>query len=102
MQDADYPAFREELVAALLETLAAHPRAAAARSASSLSTAPLSALDSGAGPDELAVAVAGAASAQATAELAEWLGCTKIALQASPRLLPCGMHGRLEKAWPYV
>lgn len=95
MRDADYPAFREELVAALLETLAAHPRAAAARCASSLSIAPLSTLDNGGPPDELAVAVAGAASAQATAELAEWLGCTKIALQARPCRLPCGVHGRL-------
>lgn len=75
---ADYPAFREELVATLLETLAAHPRAAAARGAA----LPASSDGVHGDADELAAAVAAAAGAQAAAELAEWLGCAKIALQA--------------------
>ncbi|KAK9845774.1 hypothetical protein WJX81_002133 [Elliptochloris bilobata] len=83
---ADYPAFREELVATLLETLASHPRAVVTRCAALpvLSTVPS---DGRGEADELAAAVTGAAGAQAAAELAEWLGCAKIALQGTKACL---------------
>ena len=103
--DAHYPAFREELVCTLLETLLQHPRAA---QLSNPSAAPGRATVAGAEEDragegnaletrpgtpaaggaweELQAAVHDVAAAQRTAELTEWLGCAKIALQASTNM----------------
>ncbi|BDA45077.1 Protein TPLATE [Coccomyxa sp. Obi] len=102
--EAHYPAFREELVCTLLETLLRHPRAAQL----SQSSHALGQATAAAGPgedsvgkgnavetrpgtpaaggawEELQAAVHDVAAAQRTAELTEWLGCTKIALQAKP------------------
>ncbi len=105
--DAHYPAFREELICALLETLLAHPhgalipesfaaeRAASeadavqqqleqlalARSGITRQGTPPGAAAGGSSWEELPAAVAAVAAQQRTAELTEWLGCAKIALQ---------------------
>jgi hypothetical protein len=104
--DAHYPAFREELVCTLLETLLAYPQAPLAANAESPTQATPSEVDlvqgqleqlalARAGPaqgtppgpsvsswDELPNELAAAAAQQRAAELTEWLGCAKIALQA--------------------
>ena len=100
--DAHYPAFREELVCTLLEILLRHP---CAMRLSQSPLAPGRATAAGPGEDrvgeghalemrpgtpaaggaweELQAAVHDVAAAQRTAELTEWLGCAKIALQVS-------------------
>lgn len=109
--DALYPAFREELICTLLETLLAHTHAASTLEPASAQASDseidsvqsqleqLALARSGAGQqgtpqgsppgvaggsswEELPAAVAAVAVQQRTAELTEWLGCAKIALQA--------------------
>ncbi|KAK9811481.1 hypothetical protein WJX72_004659 [[Myrmecia] bisecta] len=77
---AKYPAFREEMVCTLLETLRAHPRAATPNS--QLQAPPP------VGPDEdMAVVAEMAALTQRIAELSDWLGAAKIALQGTKACL---------------
>lgn len=117
--DAQYPAYREELVSTLLETLLQHPRLARlsqqAAAADAASTTGGSVAAAGGGSavetrpgtpgaggawEELQTAVQEVAAAQRTAELTEWLGCAKIALQvhkcsassSSPQVLVPSPH----------
>ncbi len=88
------PAFKEELVASLLETVSQHPRAAGPLPPPPAAAPPPGGPSGGAGitpasagadaGGELAAITRLAAQAQRVAELADWLGAAKIALQVGP------------------
>lgn len=67
------PAFKEELTATLLQTLRQHPRASLA--------VPQGMADHKDNPQDIAAVTESAAYSQCIAELTDWLGTAKIALQ---------------------
>ena len=78
------PAFREELVCTLLATLRAHPRA---QPHNFPGTSPLLQPYAATGsPEDVALMTHLAAHGQRVAELADWHGGAKIALQVTPPL----------------